>query len=484
MINSYFFRFKILFIFLIGLVSHTSALPVIINGKSAAGDAFVFRVYQEADPISGIEVLLDQQRPDEEGAFMLGFEAQDIQQVSIRVGLQSVSFYVIPGKSYQLDFNEITLEDQNVFLPEKPLRVVFEKVDLLNLVIDGFEYEYQNFLQDNFVYLIKLRDKSLYYSFEKKINRILEETIIEDSISEKYFIDYINYRLAELRWTARVEAREKIGQEWLTNQPIRFSNTAYSMFFLKYFDKYMSEYKNGSHYSDYKRLLNEGIPIIGLKDKLGQDPILVKEKLRELVLLYSAKQVFYNIGMNKNELNEILNYFAVNSKFEENRMVSTNLLKDLNTFIAGGALPAFNLPNINAQQKTLSDFKGKRTYLMFVSPNCETCGADIRILKSILKDIENFQVVTIYTGLNKEESVKWVEKQDASWDFLWFNDDFSLLSEYKVKTFPKYILLDEQTHLLNYFPPKPRENLRTYLQKVDKQKEKPKQEASDFFRKN
>lgn len=484
MVNYNSSRIVFFFTILILSMANALALPVIINGKSAAGDAFVFRVYHEADPISGLEILLDQQRPDKDGTFMLGFEADEIEKVSIRVGLQSVSFYVIPGKTYQLDFNEITMEDQNIFLPEKPLHVVFENEDILNLVIDGFEYEYQNFLQNNFVYLIKLREKSLYYDFEKQISSILEETIIEDSVAADYFNTYIDYRMAELRWTARVEAREKIANDWLTEQPIQFSNTAYSMFFLKYFDKYMNEYDKGIHFSDYKILLNEGLAIFELKDKLGKDSILVKEKLRELVLLYSIKQLFYNSDMKKAQLNEIVNFFAKNSKFKENREVSSNLFKSLNTFVAGAKVPEFSLSNIVNQQKSISDFKGKRTYLMFVAPNCETCEADIRVLKSLIKEVNNLQVITVYTGLEKEESLKWAKAQNASWDFLWFDDDFSLLNEYRIKTFPQYILIDEQNCLLDYFPPKPRENLRTYLQNLDKQLEEPEQEASDFFRKN
>lgn len=484
MINLIYFRAILLFAIITTSVAHIFALPVIIYGKSAAGDAFVFRLYHEADPISGVDVLLDQQRPDKDGRFMLGFEADEIQKIAIRVGLQSVSFYVIPGKSYQLHFDKITLEDQNIFLPEKPLHVVFEEEDLLNLVIDGFEYEYQNFLQNNFYYLIKLREKSLYYNFEKKINSILEETIIDDSLAADYFNKYIDYRMAELRWTARVEAREKLALDWLADQPIRFANTAYSMFFIKYFDKYINEYDKGIHYSDYKNFLNEGLPIQKLNDEFGRDPILVKEKLRELVLLYSIKQIFYNNDMNKAQLNEIIKHIAKNSKFKENRGVSSHLLKSLNTFVPGGEVPSFSLTNLSNQLKSISDFKGKRIYLMFVSPSCETCEADIRILKSLIKENNNLQVLTVFTGLEKEESEKWAKAQNANWDFLWFDDDFSLLNEYRVKTFPQYILLDEQTRLLNYFPPKPRENLSSYLKNLDKQLEEPEQEASDFFQKN
>ncbi|MCK5775938.1 MAG: hypothetical protein KAH25_07180, partial [Bacteroidales bacterium] len=121
--------------------------PVIIEGKSAAYDSYVFRIYLEKDPISGIEYLADQQRPDANGYFSLGFELNEIQRIRIEVGLQSISFYAIPGKSYYLNFNEITINDQNIFLPQNPLDVTFKEQDMLNIVLDGFEYEYQQFLE-------------------------------------------------------------------------------------------------------------------------------------------------------------------------------------------------------------------------------------------------------------------------------------------------------------------------------------------------
>ena len=105
------------FLGLIGFFLSSHALPVTIDGKSAAGDAFVFRLYEQKDPISGLEVLLDQARPNDEGQFVLNFSIDHIKEVTIRVGLQSMSFIAIPGKTYDLQFNEITLEDQNVFLP-------------------------------------------------------------------------------------------------------------------------------------------------------------------------------------------------------------------------------------------------------------------------------------------------------------------------------------------------------------------------------
>jgi len=89
---------------------------------------------------------------------------------------------------------------------------------------------------------------------------------------------------------------------------------------------------------------------------------------------------------------------------------------------------------------------------------------------------------------HQEEAKEWVEKQKADWDFLWFNDDFALLNEYQVKTFPRYLIIDKESNLFQYFPPSPRENLITYLSIIEKQ-EKAKAEgntdgAVDIFKKN
>lgn len=477
-------RYLFSYIFFGFCILQTFALPVVIQGKSSAGDAYVFRVYEQKDPISGLEVLLDQRRPNIEGHFELDFNIKEIKEVTIKVGLQSMKLFVIPGKTYSLNFNEITLQDQNLFLPQQPLQVIFEEEDFLNLIIGGFEYEYQKFLESSFIELIKLRDKSIYNKFEDKIRLKLEETSIEDSIILHFFEKYVDYRLAEIQLSGRIHQKEELGLNLITAKSIELNNPAYAQFFNQYFDQYFHSFKEGKEYSNLRSLLNNGLPIDRLFDQLGRDPVLVKEKLRELVLLISIRQVFYLRDMSKERLNEILEYLSLHSKFEYNRMVASNLLIELNRFIAGHAVPPLHLKNLSNDYRKISNYKDKKTYLMFVSPTCETCEADIRVLKELLKSRNDLQIVTVLAGFNKEESTKWAKAQNAPWDFLWFNDDFALLSEYKIKNFPKYLLLDEDSNLLNYFPPSPRENLSSYLNSLIAKEQKEKGESSDFFRKN
>lgn len=386
--------------------------------------------------------------------------------------MQSMKFFVIPGKTYKLSFNEITLENQNVFLPQSPLKVIFEKEDMLNLVIDGFEYEHQKLLNEKFLLLIKYRDKKIYNNYSQKIAKLLAESPIDDSLSYYFIENYIHYKLAELRLVAHLDSKESIGAKELANMPILWNNPAYISFFKKYFTKYFFEVNNGQDYHQLLGLCNIGSSINELLDIMGKDPVVINEKLRELVLLLSLKQVFYHNDFNQNSLNSIFYYMAANSKFSDIKEIANNLHIKLNQFTHGKKLNDFSLSNIQGDKKSLISFKGKKIYLMFVNPNCETCEADIRILKAFQDEIsDQVALVTIYTGYNKEVAQQWVKKQKAEWDFLWFDDNFDLLNKYQVKTFPKYIMLDEESNLYNYFPPKPREKLLGYLKTQKKQSE-------------
>jgi len=474
-----------LIIFIFSFVGQIMALPVVINGKSAAGDAFVFRLYVQEDPISGLEVLADQSHPDQEGNFMLGFESREIQEVTIKVGLQSMRFFVQPGKTYELNFNEITLEDQNVFLPQSPLRVVFENEDLLNMVIDGFEFAYQDFIQNQFLDLVKYRDIKIYRHFEESVYNKLGETPLDDSIQKAFFTNYIEYRLADIRLSARLGDRDSLGIEMIDQRSIQLNNPAYAQFFMKYFDQYFLEYNRGELYTSLQKSLNISASSSVILDKMGQNPVLRREQIRELVFIYGLKQIYYKRQIKKESINKILEDLSKNSKFKLNRLLAANTYKTLITFQSGYPVPAFTLINQNGKKKNMDSYKGKYTYLMFVSPDCETCETDIRLLKTLKDEYQELlQIVCIYAGFDADKAKQWVKKQNANWDFLWFNDDFSLLNDYKVNNFPKYILLDQQGNLLHYFPPKPREDFIGMIKALKKRDVKVEPESSDFFRKN
>ncbi len=478
-------RFLLVLILFLSAVYFSFSAPVVINGKSSAGDAYIFRVYQQKDPISGENFLADQKRPDKQGNFSLTINVDQIQQVTIMVGLQSLQIYVQPEKSYSLIFNQITLKDQNIFLPQKPLLVVFEQEDLLNLVIDGFEYEYQTFLTNKFLQLVKFKDKSIYEKFEAHIFQLFNETKFDDPKLKEFFRQYIDYRLAELRLTSRIQDKENAGLALLAHQTILFNNPAYNHFFTKFFDKYAIEFNNGKEFNEIMRLINTGLPINLLFDKLGKDPILVEEKLRELVLLSSLKQLYYSKDIQQSSVNEIINYLSLHSKFELNRNIAKNLSHSLGRFNKGNPLPEISLSDFQNIHHTIDNFAGKKLYIMFLSDQCETCEADLKILKTLNHEFSQIQFLTILVGYSKSNALNWAQNLNLPWKVLWFNDDYGMLNDYRIKNFPVYFVADSNGNLLNAFPPSPRENLKSYFQYLNEgKKQKSGTEPTEFFQKN
>jgi hypothetical protein len=106
-------------------------------------------------------------------------------------------------------------------------------------------------------------------------------------------------------------------------------------------------------------------------------------------------------------------------------------------------------------------------------------------LNTLKKEMPEIQFLAIVAGYSKTEATAWIKKQQVSWDMLWFNDDYGLLNEYRIKNFPSYLLIDQNGNLVNAFPPSPRENLKSYFQMVlNKQNGKENYEPTEFFQKN
>jgi thioredoxin-related protein len=271
----------------------------------------------------------------------------------------------------------------------------------------------------------------------------------------------------------------------LAHQTILFNNPAYNHFFTKFFDKYAIEFNNGKEFNEIIRLINTGLPINLLFDKLGKDPILVEEKLRELVLLSSLKQLYYSKDIQQSSVNEIINYLSLHSKFELNRNIAKNLSHSLGRFNKGNPLPEISLSDFQNIHHTIDNFAGKKLYIMFLSDQCETCEADLKILKTLNHEFSQIQFLTILVGYSKSNALNWAQNLNLPWKVLWFNDDYGMLNDYRIKNFPVYFVADSNGNLLNAFPPSPRENLKSYFQYLNEgKKQKSGTEPTEFFQKN
>jgi len=453
----------------------SKALPTFIEGKVVGGNGLVIRISRYADQISYQEELLDICEIDNTGAFKLGFEITDIQEVFVHIGNQKFSFFAEEGKSYQLRIEDVEIPPKSAVNQQKQLHLFWNEKNALNEAIDNFNYSYSTFLEENFVALYKYRDSKLLKTFEDKMVEKLENTNNLNPTEKSFFENFIAYQLAELKNASGTVSDLELGESYLKNKEVLYNHPSYMLFFNNYFTKYFLSGKRNTNYTGFVGRIRSGSNSSRLLDYIGQDPILIQERLRELVLLSALKEVYYNKEFNKNQLKSLIQEIANKSKFREHQKIGSSILNQLTSLQIGATPPAFKLKSTQGILKSLNDYKGRYVYLVFTSDNCQACEADRIALENIHKKYkEDIAILEVFINYTKEGLSKFINQDKSSWDQLLFDNNFDLLNDYHARIFPLYILLDREGKIVFNPSKKPHEGIDRYFDFVirrDSQKE-------------
>lgn len=474
-------NFALLF-FLFGYFA-AQALPTFISGRAIKGNGLVIRVSTYSDRISFEEKLLDYAAIGADEQFQLGFEVPDIKEIFIQIGNQRFSFLAEAGKNYRLVIDNIETMPKSAVNEQKPLHIVWDTPNVLNATIDYFEYDYGDFLEKNFVELYKFRDAPLLKSFEDDMQAKLVLTSGLSPVEYTFLENYLNYRFADLKLASKTVSETKIGMDYLQNKPVLYTHPSYMLFFTNYFKNYFVSAKRQTSYHDFIQLFQENASVSSLLDYMGKDPVLIQERLRELVLLYALKEVYYSPDFKSQLIANRLQEIAEKSKFSEHRDIARTILKQLESLQKGAPAPALELSTTSGEKKSLTNYKGRYVYLVFVSDNCPACIADQKQLHELYAkyktDIAFVSVLVNYTqsGLNQL-----IADTKAPWDVLLFKNNFDLLNTYRVRNFPLYILLDPEGKILLYPAQKPHENIERYFDFLLKRDQKKKEKPDELFR--
>ncbi|MCD6090054.1 MAG: hypothetical protein J7J72_01010, partial [Bacteroidales bacterium] len=101
------FKQLIFLAFFFSISQFSYALPTIVKGKVVQGNGMAIRASTSSDRLSFREIILDKCVIETNETFQLQFEINDIQEVFIKIGNQSFSFFAETGKNYQLQIDQI-----------------------------------------------------------------------------------------------------------------------------------------------------------------------------------------------------------------------------------------------------------------------------------------------------------------------------------------------------------------------------------------
>ncbi len=469
---------KLLFLgFFLSLFLGSNALPSDIKGIAVGGNGMVIRLTTFADRISFEEKILAISEIDAKGNFKLDFDIDAIQEVFLKIGNQSFAFFAEAGKSTELKIEQIEIPPRSVLSEQKRLQVLWTSGNALNEALDNFNFTLSAFLEKNFIALYKYRDSKLLQDFALEIDTKLKNTSSLNAEERLYFKQHIAYQLADLKRAARTNSDLVLGNTYFKNEKVLYNQPNYITFFQHYFNQYFLSGKRNTNYNEIVALIQSGANTQKLLDYLGQDPILEQARLREFVLLFALKEIYYSKDFKQEQIRNLIKEIADKSIFVEHKNTALAMLDQLTRLQVGSSAPNINFTAANSS--SLADYKGYYVYLAFVSENCPACEVDLkRIAQLAEKYKSDIAFIELYVNYTKEGLTAFAKQSNTVIHQFSFNQDFELLNQYKVRTFPSYFLIDREGNILLNQSQKPDENLARYfdfLIKRDRDKTKKKE---------
>jgi peroxiredoxin len=340
------------------------------------------------------------------------------------------------------------MKEINPFLQSAKLDIGFEKDDPeeLNSLIQDFNKFYNDFLLQNFNALYRDRNKSKLDSF-----RLKDKTTFGME-KDPYFLNYRKYKIASLVQLGQTMNQAEIGKMYFADVPILYQNVEYMDFFNQYFSKYLTATCRSLKFTDYNTILNGPESYKRMMKALEADSILRKIQLRELVMIKGLMEMFHTDGFKQDKIVALLGSVTDESKFPENREVARNMIGVLTKLRVGTPAPGFKLKDKMQKEVTLSDFKGKPVILNFWTTYCQDCITEMDRMKPIydkFRDLISF--ISISADKDFSKMLFFVNfKPDFVWNFLHIGDDYDLLKEYNVKSYPLFVLIDQDGNIVQY----------------------------------
>jgi peroxiredoxin len=460
---------KVLLVCLIFLTPfRLNAEKTLIDGKAPGAQGCEIRIIAYRDMITFSERVISRTIVDSAGRFQLVADITEITPVILDLDYYTANLILEPGKTYTLDCNPVDISNQ--------YRPFYEKEDLiyrlippdtaeLNYRISVFNGLYNKFIADHFDEIYLLRRKKLIEDFRLE----MEKQFVSDS--NTYFKNYLAYKIAQTELSAGSVNKPGLYEKHFGGKPVLYSNSEYMHFFNQFFKGYIAGESKKIRYAGLVHTINDSGNRTELLNLISYDTLLKEERIRELVLLKTLFELYYNPDFLQKSILNLLRDFASTSEFPEHRSVSENMIAKLTNLQRGTAAPDFTLPLITGGKGSLSDFNGKPVYLSFMTTWTFACLAEFDLLDSLYRAFgEKINLITVSLDKNQETLKNYVNDKGFRWTFFFNGTAYDLIHDYGIRTFPLFVLVDAKGKILQYPADKPSEGIDEKLRKLSEEK--------------
>ena len=435
-------------------VAFAQPANVTIKGTASNADGKVIQLFRYSDAISMSEVLLATDTIRDGRAFELKAYFNYPALVFLQVENYSQSFYIEPSRTYEVaipQFDWNLDEKENIYLAGAALPVVFQNLptDDINFSIARFDSVASALLQ------------ARRHSLDKRYrpNRKVVDTLIMEiekqapETQNQYFNRYREYKLAEIRFAFGYESRKKMVDRYISQKPILYYDENYMSLFTSIFSHVVSK---GMKNVPIERLSEwiDNLDVHTYIDSIGTNELLRHEQVRELAAIIALKESYYDFrNYNSTAVIEMLKRLVSNTKFKEHKPIVDNLVKSFERAQdAATAKVSLELPDVDKNMVSLDRFRGKWVYLSFVRVGEPSSLSEIETMAHFYDTITktcDLDFVTISCDREFQKFYHFLRNSKNSdkytrWTWLHFNNNFELLRQFSVYTFPRFVLIDPE----------------------------------------
>lgn len=464
------------------IFAHTFAATSSIHACHEEYANKTFTLYSYTDLITKTEEVIATITVDSLGCFTTEIELNATKEVYLYAGAYKLFLYVQPNQHYTIalpPYSEKTLaEELNPYFEYESMSLgIIDSTEnySTHTLIQLFDREYEDFVQEYYLYLFTTRDKHCVDSFETKI-----DSLFGKYDANTYFREYKNYQIYALRHMAYQRDNIAMTRRHFTHQPYYPHNTAYMNFFYSMWKGYIvNNYMRGMGKDITQAILYGKSPQM-FKELLEKQIAFRNDTIKELLLLIclddclANPQTFYIAPVV-----QTLDSLVLTSTIPEHITIAENIKKKRCQRIEGESSPEFALYDSDSTLHTITDFKGKYVYLSFCRSENFACIQDYKILQKMNeKTYKELAIISI----NYEKDFSTFKKfcslnPQYSWTFLYAADNPEIASYFNIKGMPSYILLNREGIIEIADAPTPLDNFQETFADVIKTERKNKSEA-------
>lgn len=427
------------------LVVFSRASTITIEGMSVRhkGSTLTLETYE--DYFTKKSKVLAETTINNDGTFSFMLDVNSTFEAFLKIKNVVGIIYLSPNTSkYKVYFPD---EDYSKNpLKQNFVNLIFEDLPKNDINILILEY---NLRLDKFLYNDEYENEFSFIndtSFTDRLDTFkLNTTKIYQSINDAYFYNYVRYSIAGLQLVA--DGGQSIKQKYLV-----FNEHINTEFILYHHDMYM-EFFNEFYESELKASNKEKRYKIHNALVLGQYSVAMealdmqytkRDDIKELVLMKTIAEAYPNEEYDKTKLKIILDSLYRFTTFEEHQTIAKNYFESLTKMEVGTTAPTLTFITSKGETKSLSDFKGGYVYINFTSTQCTKCLSETNAIQNLKEKYgKSVEFISIFVDDSFEDFAYYANSHnELSWNLVFYNNNFSMLEAYNVKTLPVYYLID------------------------------------------